>query len=52
MGLNQSMAQNREHMVPASSLFFNPEDGGGMFLRTVSRLSTDYTALHPRTKNS
>jgi hypothetical protein len=29
-------------------LFLNPEDGGDMFLRNVSRLSTDYTALYPR----
>jgi hypothetical protein len=30
------------------SLFFNPEDGGDMFLRNVDLLSTDYTALYPR----
>jgi hypothetical protein len=30
------------------SLFFDPEDGGDMFLRNVDLLSTDYTALHPR----
>jgi hypothetical protein len=29
-------------------LFFDPEDGGEMFLRNVGRLSTDYTALYPR----
>jgi hypothetical protein len=31
-------------LQPASllGLFFNPEDGGDMFLRNVSRLSTDY----------
>jgi hypothetical protein len=26
-------------------LFFDPEDGGDMFLRNVGGLSTDYTAL-------
>jgi hypothetical protein len=29
-------------------LFFDPEDEGDMFLRNVSWLSTDYTALLPR----
>jgi hypothetical protein len=29
------------------SLFFNPEDGGDMFLRNVGLLSMDYTALYP-----
>jgi hypothetical protein len=28
--------------------FFNPEDGGDMFLRNVGWISTDYTASHPR----
>jgi hypothetical protein len=28
--------------------FFDPEDGGDMFLQNVSRHSTDYTALYPR----
>jgi hypothetical protein len=26
-------------------LFFDPEDGGDMFLRNVGRLSTEYAAL-------
>jgi hypothetical protein len=30
-------------------LFFGPEDGGDMFLLYVDWLSTDYTALYPRT---
>jgi hypothetical protein len=30
------------------SLYFDPEDGGDMFLRNVGCLSTDYTALYPR----
>jgi hypothetical protein len=28
------------------AFFFDPEDGGDMFLRKVGWLSTDYTALH------
>jgi hypothetical protein len=39
-------------MSPPSSgllpgLFFCPEDGGGMFLRNIDLLSTDYSALYP-----
>jgi hypothetical protein len=33
-------------------LFFDPEDGGDMFLQNASWLSTDYTALYPRRLNS
>jgi hypothetical protein len=33
-------------------LFFDPEDGGEMFLRNVSLLSKDYTALYPIWQNS
>jgi hypothetical protein len=29
-------------------LFFDPEDGGDMFLRNVYLFSTDYKALYPR----
>jgi hypothetical protein len=32
-------------------LFFNPEDGGDMFLQSVSWLLTDYMALYPRRMN-
>jgi hypothetical protein len=32
-------------------LFFDPEDGGDMFLRNAGWLSTDYTALYPRRYN-
>jgi hypothetical protein len=32
-------------------LFFDPEDGGDMFLRNINWLSTDYTALYPRRQN-
>jgi hypothetical protein len=33
-------------------LFFDPEDGGDMFLRSVSLLTTDYVALYARRQNS
>jgi hypothetical protein len=33
-------------------LFFDPEDGGDMFLRIVGWLSTDYTTLYPKRQNS
>jgi hypothetical protein len=29
-------------------LLLNPEDGGDMFLRNISKLPPDYTALYPR----
>jgi hypothetical protein len=29
-------------------LFFDPKDGGDMFLQNVGWLSTGYTALYPR----
>jgi hypothetical protein len=32
-------------------LFFDPEDGGDMFLRNVGRLSKNYTALYPKRRN-
>jgi hypothetical protein len=31
--------------------FFDPEDGGDVFLCNIGRLSTDYTSLYPRSKN-
>jgi hypothetical protein len=31
-----------------AEIFFDPEDGGDMFLRNVGSISTDYTASHPR----
>jgi hypothetical protein len=34
-------------LVPSSEYFFDPEDGGNMFLRIVSLLSTEFTALYP-----
>jgi hypothetical protein len=32
-------------------IFFDPEDGGDMFLRNVGWLSADYTTLYPRRQN-
>jgi hypothetical protein len=32
----------------AENFFFDPEDGGDMFLRNVGCISTDYKASHPR----
>jgi hypothetical protein len=31
-----------------AGLFFDPEDGGAMFLRNVGCYTTDYTASYPR----
>jgi hypothetical protein len=36
-------------LVSCSAYFFDSEDGGEIFLRNVCWLSTDYTALYPRT---
>jgi hypothetical protein len=33
-------------------LFFDPEDGGDMFLRNVGWLLSECTELYPRRKNS
>jgi hypothetical protein len=33
-------------------LFFDPEDGGGVYLRKVDWLLTDYRALYARRQNS
>jgi hypothetical protein len=33
-------------------LFFDPEDGGDMFLQNVDWLSTYYTTLNPRSQYS
>jgi hypothetical protein len=35
-------------LVLAEIIFFDPEDGGDMFLRNVGCNSTDYTASQPR----
>jgi hypothetical protein len=45
---NQREAGNKQS---SDLLFFNPEDGGYLFLRNVGWLSTDYTALYPRRWN-
>jgi hypothetical protein len=34
--------------VVLAEIFFDPEDGGDMFIRNVGCISTDYTAPHPR----
>jgi hypothetical protein len=39
-------------LVMLFGLFFYTEDGGDIFLRNVSRISRDYTALYPRRQNS
>jgi hypothetical protein len=39
------------HAIFLFGLFFYPEDGVDIFLRNVSWLSTDYTALCPRRQN-
>jgi hypothetical protein len=35
-------------MKQVTSMFFDPEDEGDMFLRNVGGLSKDYTVLYPR----
>jgi hypothetical protein len=35
-------------MNHVAGLFFDPEDGGVMFLLNVGRLSKDYMAFYPR----
>jgi hypothetical protein len=36
------------YLLVLAEIFFDPEDGGDMFLRNVGCISTDYTASHPR----
>jgi hypothetical protein len=36
------------HAGSLLGLFFDPEDGGGVFFRNVGSFSTDYSALYPR----
>jgi hypothetical protein len=42
---------SEEHIVSifrVEHIFFDPEDGGDMFLRNIGWHSTDYTVLYPR----
>jgi hypothetical protein len=36
------------YLLVLAEIFFDPEDGGDMFLRNFCCVSTDYTASHPR----
>jgi hypothetical protein len=36
------------YLLVLAEIFFDPEDGGDMFLRNVGCISTDYTASHLR----
>jgi hypothetical protein len=36
------------YLLVLAEIFFDPEDGGDMFLRNVGCISTDYMASHPR----
>jgi hypothetical protein len=36
------------YFLVLAEIFFDPEDGGDMFLRKFGCISTDYTASHPR----
>jgi hypothetical protein len=36
------------YLLVLAEIFFDPEDGGDMFLRNVCCISTHYTASHPR----
>jgi hypothetical protein len=40
------------HVCFVLGLFYDPEDGGDMFLRNVIWLPTNYTALYPRRQKS
>jgi hypothetical protein len=45
--INQTRHQREGGSKPV--LFFDPEDGGDVFLPNVDRLSVDYTSSYPRT---
>jgi hypothetical protein len=45
---NQRESRWQAEPLVATSLFFNPEDVGNMFLQNVGWRSTDYMALYPR----
>jgi hypothetical protein len=64
MFLPYSRSKNKPSKKPASrarylahagllfGFFFDPENGGNMFLQNVGRLLMDYMALYPRKYNS
>jgi hypothetical protein len=50
MGFKEKYICNMAAKV--DGLFFDPEDGGAMFLRNVGCYTTDYTASYPRRRYS
>jgi hypothetical protein len=50
--LKVNRVANCFHAVSLLRLFFSPKDGGGVFLRNVSWISTDDTALYPKRQYS
>jgi hypothetical protein len=50
--VGKQVASRAFHAGFLLGLFFDPEDGDGMFLQNVSSLSMDYMALYPRGLNS
>jgi hypothetical protein len=51
-GIKEDKQETRIKQVASSGLFFNPEDGGYMYLQNANWLSMDYVALYPRRHNS
>jgi hypothetical protein len=48
----ESRCHSERHACFLLGLFFDPENGGDTFLQNAGCLSVDYTALHPRRRNS